>query len=517
MKTRQESKPEPILEIAADTLDRQKQALVFVNSKRSAEKTAEDIAKFVSKNKQADSEHLGELSEKVLKALSNPTKQCERLARCIKQGVAFHHAGLVSKQRELVEDNFRNGNIKFICCTPTLAAGLDLPAFRAVIKDLKRYGRNGMEWIAVLEYLQMAGRAGRPKFDSLGESIIIAKTGAEKKDAVERFIYGSPEDIFSKLAVEPVLRTYILSLISTRFVGTEEELFDFFEKTFWAHQYRDFNSLKSKVKNAILLLNEYKFVESGRQGINVTEAGRRVAELYIDPYTANNLIAGMKNAVKKGADEKDAKDITPFSFLQLISNTIEIRPVLRVKTKEWDDVMKHLDKNSQSLLVQEPSMFDTEYDSFLSSVKTAMFFEEWISEKDEEFMMEKYDVRPGEIHAKLETADWLVYSMIELGKLLRMQPVLNEISKLRIRLKYGAREEILPLLRLENIGRARARKLFNNKIRNIADVRKTDISILAQLVGKNIAEQLKKQVSDEIVEVKEGKRKGQISVRDFDE
>src|SRR3989338_1904599 len=370
-----------------------------------------------------------------------------------------------------------------------------------------------MEWIAVLEYLQMAGRAGRPNFDSLGESIIIAKRGAEKKDAVERFIYGSPEDIFSKLAVEPVLRTYILSLISTRFVGTEEELFDFFEKTFWAHQYRDFNSLKSKVKNAILLLNEYKFVESGRQGINVTEAGRRVAELYIDPYTANNLIAGMKNAVKKGADEKDAKDITPFSFLQLISNTIEIRPVLRVKTKEWDDVMKHLDKNSQSLLVQEPSMFDTEYDSFLSSVKTAMFFEEWISEKDEEFMMEKYDVRPGEIHAKLETADWLVYSMIELGKLLRMQPVLNEISKLRIRLKYGAREEILPLLRLENIGRARARKLFNNKIRNIADVRKTDISILAQLVGKNIAEQLKKQVSDEIVEVKEGKRKGQISVR----
>ena len=114
------------LDLALDTIKIGKQAIVFANTKRSAEKTAEDIAGKVK----TDNKELVELSDKVLKALSSHTKQCQRLANCIKKGIAFHHAGLVSKQRELIEDNFRNGTIKIICATPTLALGIDLPAFR---------------------------------------------------------------------------------------------------------------------------------------------------------------------------------------------------------------------------------------------------------------------------------------------------------------------------------------------------------------------------------------------------
>ena len=145
------------LDLALDTINIGKQALVFANTKRSAEKTAEDIAHKLKIN----NEKLDELSNEVLKALSRPTKQCERLAKCVKKGIAFHHAGLVAKQRELVEDNFRNGTIKIICSTPSLAMGVDLPAFRAILKDLRRYGSHGLSYIPVLEYLQMSGRAGR--------------------------------------------------------------------------------------------------------------------------------------------------------------------------------------------------------------------------------------------------------------------------------------------------------------------------------------------------------------------
>ena len=73
-----------------------------MNSKASAEKTAEDISKKTSLN----NEELVKLSNQVLKALSRPTKQCERLANCVKRGIAYHHAGLVAKQRELIEDSF---------------------------------------------------------------------------------------------------------------------------------------------------------------------------------------------------------------------------------------------------------------------------------------------------------------------------------------------------------------------------------------------------------------------------
>ena len=248
------------LSLALDTIFIGKQAFVFVNAKRSAEKTAEEIAKKIKQTSQTDLV-LEEISNKLLKVLSKPTKQCERLAFCAKKGIAFHHAGLHSEQREIIEDEFRKGTIKIICCTPTLAAGVDLPAFRTIIRDLKRFGHMGLNWIPVLEYLQQAGRAGRPKFDSFGESIIIAETESEKELLYEKYIKGEPEEIYSKLAVEPALRTYLLSLIASDFVNTHERIYGFFSKTFWAHQFKDMKKLQKIIDKMLFLLEEWEFIK----------------------------------------------------------------------------------------------------------------------------------------------------------------------------------------------------------------------------------------------------------------
>jgi helicase len=145
------------LRLALDTIRQGKQALVFCSTKKIAESTADKLSRLIKNVK------LKELADKSLKALTRPTRQCNQLASCLEKGIAFHHAGLVSKQRSLIEDNFREGLIKVICCTPTLAYGLNLPAFRVIMKGLKRYtGRFGSDWIPVLEYHQMIGRAGRP-------------------------------------------------------------------------------------------------------------------------------------------------------------------------------------------------------------------------------------------------------------------------------------------------------------------------------------------------------------------
>ena len=248
--------PDLTINVALDTISIGKQALVFTNTKRSAEKTAEDIAMQIKENKP----EYDKLADEAVHVLSHATKQCTRLAMCLKKGVAFHHAGLTHKQKEIIEDGFRNGVIKIICCTPTLAYGLDLPAFRAIMKDLRRYGHHGLNWIPTLEYLQMAGRAGRPKFDKVGEAIAIAKTKAAAKEILERYVKGEPEEIFSKLAVEPVLRTYVLSLIATEFVNDEKSIIEFFSKTFWAFQYQDMNKLSAIVRKMLGLLEEFEFI-----------------------------------------------------------------------------------------------------------------------------------------------------------------------------------------------------------------------------------------------------------------
>jgi len=166
-------------------------------------------------------------------------------------------------------------------------------------------------------------------------------------------------------------------------------------------------------------------------------------------------------------------------------------------------------------LEKEPSVYDPEYDDFVNSIKTTLFFNDWIDEKDEEYLLETYTIRPGEIRTKLAIADWLLFSAEELAKILEFRLMLPEIRKARSRLKYGVKEELLPLLRLKEVGRVRARRLFNNKIKDIGDVKKVDFSTLAQLIGRKTAAKVKKQVGEDVPEVKENKRKGQISIKDY--
>ncbi|MFH1506451.1 MAG: helicase-related protein [archaeon] len=511
-----------VINIALDTISLNKQALVFVNTKRGAESQAEKISSKIKEQK----EEWTELSEKALKALSKPTKQCKRLALCLNRGIAFHHAGLASKQRELIEENFREGKVKIICCTPTLAYGLNLPSFRTIVRDLKRYGGPwGMHPIPILEYHQMIGRSGRPDFnDEYGEAICIAGSKGEKEKIIEHYLEGDPEEIYSKLAVEPVLRTYILSLIATEFVTSEEDLKEFFDNTFYAHQFKDLSKLHGTINRMLKLLEEWDFIrressdkdfmsadELGKGFLKATLIGHRVAELYLDPATAFFIITCLRRATQKILSE--------FSFLQMVSSCNEMRPLLSMRVADYDVVTEKALKYHDSVLELEPSEFSEEYEDYMKSIKTAMFFQDWINEMDEEYLLETYNIRPGETRVKLNLADWLLYSSEELAKLLKFHPLIKELIKMRFRLKHGAKEELLPLLKLRDIGRVRARMMFKNGIRDITGVKKVEYTLLAHLLGKKVALSVKKQVGQDLtpekVVVKTKKRKGQKNIKDF--
>jgi len=161
--------------IIKDTLKKEKQIIVFCASRKNAMSFSKKYGKII-KDTITEKQYLKlrENAKEVLEALETPTKQCEELFSSLLMGSAFHHAGLVYKQRNIVEENFKNGNIKAIFATPTLAAGINLPAFRVVINSVFRFSDGGMVPIPVNEFQQMAGRAGRPKYDSKGEAICVS-------------------------------------------------------------------------------------------------------------------------------------------------------------------------------------------------------------------------------------------------------------------------------------------------------------------------------------------------------
>src|SRR3989344_5388970 len=440
------------INIALDTIRLGKQALIFTNSKPGAEKSAEEISK---KNKNNE---LSELSEQILKTLPKPTKQCERLAKCVKHGIAFHHSGLHPKQKEIIENAFRDGTIKIIACTPTLAAGLDMPAFRTILREVKRYTNTGYNWIQTLEYYQMAGRAGRPGKEDYGESILIAN---DKKHSEELIII-----------IEKMLRL----LIDFKFIETSNT--------------NNFSSIDEK--NTKLYM--------------ATALGKRVAELYIDPLTANHIL----NCLSRNDNP------SPLGLLQMTSHTLEMMPLLKVKMKEFDSYQNEIIRYTEELLEPEPTIYDYEYDEFLNSLKTALFFNDWIEENYEDYLLEKYNITPGAVHTKLTILDWLLYTSAEIANIANLKSSIKHINKVRFRIKHGIKEELIPLCRLNNISKIRARKLYNNGIKDLGDIKKANFQTLIQILGEKIALNIKSQVGQKIEpEVKPTKRIGQMGLTKY--
>ncbi|MFA6089747.1 MAG: helicase-related protein [Candidatus Woesearchaeota archaeon] len=524
--------PEEVINVALDTLKIKKQAIIFSSSKASCEKTARELSNFLKKQKQTENMFL---SEQILNVLSHPTTQCQKLSDAIKFGIAFHHSGLHYKQRDIIENAFRKGDVKIIIATPTLAAGVSLPAFRTILKDLKRFSGWGMNYIPVLEYMQQAGRAGRPEYDTFGEAIIIAKSEKEKEELHKKYICGVPEEITSKLAVEPILKMYVLSLIATDFVNTEEELLDFFKETFWAKQFGDFFILTQKLYMVIEDLVQYGFVEKTDENtkniekekdslkthhhtsikttkhsdyfvsaitltkskesttenisnntknntkkekqLQATLIGSRVSELYLNPDSANHMIISLKKA---------NKDTTDFAYMLMLSLTTELKPQSSLAKKDAVIMEEDLLKKEGTFLNEPVEKEDDFYYEYLNAFKTAFFLNLWADEIREDVLFENYNVRPGELNEKISTIDWLLYASSELTKLSGNKDVITPLNKLRTRIKYGVKEELLPLLQLKGVGRVRARKLFNVGFKTLKELKSKDQNLISQIVGEKL-------------------------------
>ena len=110
-------------------------------------------------------------------------------------------------------------------------------------------------------------------------------------------------------------------------------------------------------------------------------------------------------------------------------------------------------------------------------------------------MHDKYKIGPGILKQRLEITRWLAYSASELAKLLELKNAVRELKEMELRIKYGVKEELIPLIGLRNIGRVRARRLFNAGYRNVGDIKEADVKSLAKVIrSEKIAKKIKEQI-----------------------
>eukprot|EP00434_Breviolum_minutum_P035670 symbB.v1.2.031581.t1/scaffold3682.1/size52094/4 len=148
--------------------------LIFCSSKVKCERTAELLASKLP----ASSQHHASEREALVKQMQQQAGGADpTLEKTIPAGIAFHHSGLTTEERNVIERGYKSGHINAICATSTLAAGVNLPARRVVFQTPFM----GNQLLDATQYKQMAGRAGRAGQGTVGESILISPANTKRQ------------------------------------------------------------------------------------------------------------------------------------------------------------------------------------------------------------------------------------------------------------------------------------------------------------------------------------------------
>ncbi|MFC6961397.1 ATP-dependent DNA helicase [Halocatena marina] len=458
----------PTAAIVRETLDDDGSTLVFVNSRRNAEGAAKRLASVTNDALTgAEEEGLEAVAEEIRNV--SDTETSSDLAHVVERGAAFHHAGLARDNRTLIEDAFRDRLVKVVVATPTLAAGVNTPSRRVVVRDWRRYDGSvgGMAPLSVLEVHQMFGRAGRPGLDPYGEALLLANSHDELDELFEEYVWAEPEAVRSKLAAEPALRTHILATVASGVADSREELLTFLDRTLYATQTNERGRLERVTDDVIAYLVTNEFLEQTGEQLIATSLGHTVSRLYLDPMSAAEIVDGLR-----GASEP-----TAFGLYHLVCRTPDMYELYLRSGDREEYTMTAYERETEFLGAMPSEFEEGRFEEWLSALKTARLLEDWASEEDEDRITDRYGVGPGDIRGKVDTAEWLLGATERLaGELdIEVAPAVHEARK---RVQHGVSDELIDLADVRGVGRKRARRLYDAGIETRADLREAEKSVV---------------------------------------
>ncbi|MCP8317533.1 MAG: helix-turn-helix domain-containing protein, partial [archaeon] len=329
------------------------------------------------------------------------------------------------------------------------------------------------------------GRAGRPKYDDIGETVIIAY----QRDADEilyNYIKGEPEPLSSKLYDESALRFHLLATIASLPGITDAEIINLLSKSLLAIQYRS-ATIQSRVKRAMNYLVDEGLIERRGKRYIASEFGKRVSTLYIDPVTGVMF--------RRAINFADKNKPHLLGFLHLIVSSPDFAPKFPLRNRDVDEALMLIDQNRDEFLLPMPER--DIYEDYLEDFRSLLVLYGWINEWSEDRLLDKLGVETGDLNRAVENSEWLIHSLFELSKLLGRADFLLEIGELRQRIEQGIKSELITLAKLEGIGRVRARSLYNHGFTDLEKLASASEDKIASVpkIGTIIAKSIKKQLS----------------------
>ncbi|KAM9742408.1 helicase POLQ-like isoform 3-T3 [Dama dama] len=483
--------------------------LVFCPTKKNCENVAEMICKSLSKEYL---KHKEKEKQELIKNLKNVSggNLCRVLKHTIPFGVAYHHSGLTSNERKLLEEAYSTGVLCLFTCTSTLAAGINLPARRVIL----RAPYVAKEFLKKNQYKQMIGRAGRAGIDSVGESILILQE--KDKQQVLELISRPLENCYSHLVQEFTkgIQALFLSLIGLKIATNLDDIYRFMSGTFFGVQQKvllkekslweiTMESLRYLTEKGLLQKDTiYGSEEEFQNNFHITKLGRASFKGTIDLAYCDILYRDLKKGLEGLMLESLLHLIyltTPYDmasqcdpdwmiyfrqFNQLSPAEQNVTALVGVsenyigKKASGQAIRKKVDKNIVNRL-------------YLSFILYTLLKETNIWSVSEKFNMPR-----GYIQSLLSGAaafsSCVLHFCEELEEFWAYRALLGELTK---KLTYCVKAELVPLMEVTGVLEGRARQLYNAGYKSLTHLANANPEVLIRTIDHLSRRQAKQIVS----------------------
>ncbi len=434
-------------DLASEIINAKKEPyLIFCSTKSYTKERAEQTAKLL-KLKKNDKEKIMQEIKEVIGKDDLPELETT-LCNCLELGVGFHHSDLRSELREYVANLFVDKKIDYLFATTGLAYGINFPAKAVVVADLSLYDFEDKKSnpLPTHMFLQMAGRAGRPKFGNEGFCFVVMRKD-EDITQIEEYLSGHLDRVLSKISRDDFFFKAILELIYSK-RATEPEISDFFQKSlfnFQGSRAQDlmvpFN-LKERLTARMVALARAGFIEQMGVEYKLTPFGQITIDYLFSGVSSPELLAFVH--LKKYLDKQKALKFD-FDYIHFLSKSF---PDCRI-SKQPKEKAQEIDNFLQNKGISDRT--HPEYSAYV-------VYSKWINNIEEAEIDRTCKVYSSNLPAKMREMSKIMEMSKKLAEAYNY-PVADDFELSRERLYYGVREDEIPLVKIHGIKRELSRAI----------------------------------------------------------